>query len=140
MAKFLKESEYNSLKGKADNFDMIVQSIIKANEGLKPEDITPQMITDAFNDGLADSGIQEQLNTANERIKTLETENATIPTLQEQIKNLQGSAAEDPVDIASKEEANSKPQDLATYCSKADVSSLDMIGFLEKEGLNYTRK
>jgi len=135
MAKFLKKSEYDSLKAKADNYDLIVDSIVKTNEELKPEDITPQIIVDAFTESQTESSVQDELDKANGRIKELETENSTIPQLQEQIKNLKGVAAEQPGAISSKSEVGAEPKTLADFGKENAGNTQAILGELKKEGL-----
>lgn len=135
MGKFLKESTYEALKAKADSYDLIVSSVVKTNEEIKPEDVTSQMIVDAFNESHADSSIQDELDKANERIKELETENSTIPQLQEQIKNLKGSAAEPPAGISSKSEVGADPQTLADFGKENAGNTQAILEKLQTEGL-----
>ena len=106
MGKFLTNSEFDALKMKADNYDAIVNSIIKSNDQIKAEEVTPEFINSALatssDEGVSAEKIQElegtiesltkerdELKSANETLTSdLDSEKSTNSTLQSEVDEL----------------------------------------------------
>jgi hypothetical protein len=132
MPKILKDSEYTSLKLKADNYDAIVAEIVKANSNLTSEEITPEVITEAIskeNEPNADiqaklTDMETQLKTANVRITELETENA----------NLKESAGEQPAGVKTKSEMTGEKESLKEFADKNAGDTQAILAKAKEEG------
>lgn len=74
---WLSKDEFEKLTGKATQHDAIVASILKVNEGMKAEDVTPEFI--------------QQVITASENVKSDDTLSTQITDLESKIETLNGT-------------------------------------------------
>ena len=85
MAKFfLSPSEHSMLKQKSANYDAVVQAVLSITEGASAEDVTPEMIAELLNETASDAD-SKLLETATERITSLETEQSELLTMLDAI-------------------------------------------------------
>ena len=74
---WLSKDEFEKLTGKATQHDAIVASILKVNEGMKADDVTPEFI--------------QQVITAGENVKVDEVLSTKVTDLESKIETLNGT-------------------------------------------------
>ena len=135
MPKILRDSEYNSLKQKADNYDAVVTGIVAANDGLTAEEVTPEVITEAINaSGSEDNSteLQTQLDAAVERAETAESR---VTGLETENANLRGSAAGESAQVTTKVEPAGENETIAAFADSHAGDTAAIWEQAKKEGL-----
>ena len=126
MAKFLKQAEFDALTAKATNYDAIVSALVKNNEGLTLEEVTPALIVNALTSDNEDViNLTSQLQTSNERVIELETENNELRRLP----------AGTPAPISSDGEPKGEVDDLASFADKNAGDTVAIINRCKAEGI-----
>ncbi len=132
MPKFLTDSEYKTLKTRAENYDTVVKAIIESNEGIKAEDVTPELITQALTTERGD----QQLQTAHEKLqKEFNQLQSRNKELEEQNQNLLNSASDTPGKIISEGgEPTGNPVSLTDFANQNTDDPVAIIEQCKKEG------
>lgn len=126
MAIFVKDAELNALKVKANNYDTIVNALVKNNEGLTPEEVTSELIVNALTSDNEDViNLTSQLQTAGNRVIELEAEN-------KELRRLPGGT---PAPIASDGESKGEVEDLASFADKNAGDTVAILNRCEEEGI-----
>ena len=67
--KWLKDDAYNAMKQAADNWNKLLNQVLGDAPEMKVEEVTVEVLLEAFEKGSADAGLQEQLATAQNELK-----------------------------------------------------------------------
>lgn len=135
--KYLKDETFNDLKSKADNFDKLAEKIIAANQDLKAEDITVEMLLEQLEQAADNSDAKEELTSANQTIEaqkqTIAEKDQEISTLQIEVTELKKTGDGNPSGIDKDDELNSKDETPEEYC--ANHSFAQNVAYLKKKGI-----
>ena len=88
--KWLKDDSYNAMKQAADNWDKLLNKVLGDNPDMKAEDVTVDQLLDSIESTGNTSDLQEQLSTAQEKLKEKDT---LIEQLQSDVAELKGTPA-----------------------------------------------
>ena len=134
MPKILKDSDYNSLKQKSDNYDTVVNAVVANNESLSADDVTPDVITQALNASAGDDSteLQTQLNAAIQRAETAESR---VSVLETENANLRGSAGADPAVVTTKSDPGAAPESIADFADSNAGNTAAILNRLKEDGL-----
>jgi len=123
---WLSKDEFEKLTGKSTKHDALVASILKVNEGMKADDVTPEFIEEAL--------------TASDNVKVDETLSAKVKDLESKVETLNGT-----VTTVTKERDDLKSENaelrqlpgaesVSTEKPKAEASAVqgnELVSFLE---------
>lgn len=152
---WLSKDEFEKLTGKATKHDALVASILKVNEGMKADDVTPEFIEEAFtaSDNVkVDATLSTKVTDLESEIKTL---NATVTTVtkerddfkselenvkteNENLRALPG--AESVVETTPKPKAEAGAQNLSSdqilvFAQKNPTDTAGIADLISKEGI-----
>lgn len=139
--KVLKDNQFNEMKAKADNFDLIVDSILQNSIDMNAEDVTAQSIIDALQadpvtEQPDESALQNQINQStaeNVRLKTeLDMANSRVAELQQQLDE---TPAEMPAAITSKGEPGGEGVSMAQFADKNAGDTHAILNKMKEEGI-----
>lgn len=137
--KFLNDKDYNAMKGKADNFDAIVEAIVKNGDNITNEDVNADTIIEAIqqeNQTEDHSDMLSQLKAANARVVELESEiktaKARISELEMELDEAPGA---EPAVISAKGEPSAEPLSIDQFANKNIGDTDAILAQAEKEGL-----
>lgn len=126
MAIFVKDAELNALRAKANNYDAIVNALVKNNEGLTPEEVTSELIVNALTSENEDVvNLTSRLETATNRVSELEAEN-------KELRRLPGGT---PAPISSSGEPKGEVEDLASFADKNAGDTVAILNRCVEEGI-----
>ena len=77
--KWLKDDSYNAMKQAADNWDKLLNKVLGDNPDMKAEDVTVDQLLDSIESTGNTSDLQEQLSTAQEKLKEKDTQSKSRP-------------------------------------------------------------
>lgn len=81
---FLSTSEHSMLKQKSADYDAVVQAVLSITEGVSAKDVTPEMIAELLTETMSEVDTKT-LETATQRITSLETEQSELLTMLDAI-------------------------------------------------------
>lgn len=129
--KFLQTSEYDSLTKAATAWSDLVSGILKDNPDMKTEEITAEQILSAMNEGGDSAGLQQQLETAQEDIKS---KDRTIEKLTSENAALKGTPAKSATGVKKDKEDSAGEPDIVAFAEKNDGDTLAIMEEAKKNG------
>ena len=134
--KWLKDDAYNAMKQAADNWNKLLNQVLGDAPEMKVEEVTVEVLLEAFEKGSADAGLQEQLATAQNELKQ---KNQQVEQLQSDLAELKGT----PVTKQSEAKVNNEPgagaEDIKDFAEKHDGDTLAIIAKAQEIGF-FTHK
>lgn len=145
---WIPKSDFEALTGKAGKYDAIVASILKTNEKMTADDVTPEFIQEALTagDGVkADETLSAKVTELQGKVDTLTSDVATITeerdALQskvEQLSELPG--AESVVETTAKPAAEAgasagSGDDILEFAKKNPTDTASIAAMISKEGI-----
>ncbi len=154
--KILSDSQFNTLKQKADDFDKIVNAMISSSEGVDAAEVTSDVIIEALNSAdHAGKTDEDQVETLKSQISTLtdgnnalaaeketllseketltsdlEKANARIQDLE---KEIDGTPAAEPAQISSTGDSHEE-QDIVKFAEKNLGNPIAVLDEMKKQG------
>ena len=134
--KWLKDDAYNAMKQAADNLNKLLNQVLGDAPEMKVEEVTVEVLLEAFEKGSADAGLQEQLATAQNELKQ---KNQQVEQLQSDLAELKGT----PVTKQSEAKVNNEPgagaEDIKDFAEKHDGDTLAIMAKAQETGF-FTHK
>ena len=134
--KWLKDDAYNAMKQAADNWNKLLNQVLGDAPEMKVEEVTVEVLLEAFEKGSADAGLQEQLATAQNELKQ---KNKQVEQLQSDLAELKGT----PVTKQSEAKVNNEPgagaEDIKDFAEKHDGDTLAIMAKAQETGF-FTHK
>ena len=134
--KWLKDDAYNAMKQAADNWNKLLNQVLGDAPEMKVEEVTVEVLLEAFEKGSADAGLQEQLATAQNELKQ---KNQQVEQLQSDLAELKGT----PVTKQSEAKVNNEPgagaEDIKDFAEKHDGDTLAIMANAQETGF-FTHK
>lgn len=134
--KWLKDDAYNAMKQAADNWNKLLNQVLGDAPEMKVEEVTVEVLLEAFEIGSADAGLQEQLATAQNELKQ---KNQQVEQLQSDLAELKGT----PVTKQSEAKVNNEPgagaEDIKDFAEKHDGDTLAIMAKAQETGF-FTHK
>ena len=134
--KWLKDDAYNAMKQAADNWNKLLNQVLGDAPEMKVEEVTVEVLLEAFEKGSADAGLQEQLATAQNELKQ---KNQQVEQLQSDLAELKGT----PVIKQSEAKVNNEPgagaEDIKDFAEKHDGDTLAIMAKAQETGF-FTHK
>ncbi|WP_455787687.1 peptidase S49 [Parabacteroides goldsteinii] len=134
--KWLKDDAYNAMKQAADNWNKLLNQVLGDDPEMKVEEVTVEVLLEAFEKGSADAGLQEQLATAQNELKQ---KNQQVEQLQSDLAELKGT----PVTKQSEAKVNNEPgagaEDIKDFAEKHDGDTLAIMAKAQETGF-FTHK
>ena len=134
--KWLKDDAYNAMKQAADNWNKLLNQVLGDAPEMKVEEVTVEVLLEAFEKGSADAGLQEQLATAQNELKQ---KNQQVEQLQSDLAELKGT----PVTKQSEAKVNNEPgagaEDIKDCAEKHDGDTLAIMAKAQETGF-FTHK
>ena len=134
--KWLKDDAYNAMKQAADNWNKLLNQVLGDAPEMKVEEVTVEVLLEAFEKGSADAGLQEQLATAQNELKQ---KNQQVEQLQSDLAELKGT----PVTKQSEAMVNNEPgagaEDIKDFAEKHDGDTLAIMAKAQETGF-FTHK
>lgn len=134
--KWLKDDAYNAMKQAADNWNKLLNQVLGDAPEMKVEEVTVEVLFEAFEKGSADAGLQEQLATAQNELKQ---KNQQVEQLQSDLAELKGT----PVTKQSEAKVNNEPgagaEDIKDFAEKHDGDTLAIMAKAQETGF-FTHK
>ena len=134
--KWLKDDAYNAMKQAADNWNKLLNQVLGDAPEMKVEEVTVEVLLEAFEKGSADAGLQEQLATAQNELKQ---KNQQVEQLQSDLAELKGT----PVTKQSEAKDNNEPgagaEDIKDFAEKHDGDTLAIMAKAQETGF-FTHK
>ena len=134
--KWLKDDAYNAMKQAADNWNKLLNQVLGDAPEMKVEEVTVEVLLEAFEKGSADAGLQEQLATAQNELKQ---KNQQVEQLQSDLAELKGT----PVTKQSEAKVNNEPvagaEDIKDFAEKHDGDTLAIMAKAQETGF-FTHK
>ena len=134
--KWLKDDAYNAMKQAADNWNKLLNQVLGDAPEMKVEEVTVEVLLEAFEKGSADAGLQEQLATAQNDFKQ---KNQQVEQLQSDLAELKGT----PVTKQSEAKVNNEPgagaEDIKDFAEKHDGDTLAIMAKAQETGF-FTHK
>jgi Zn-dependent M16 (insulinase) family peptidase len=126
--KWLKDDSYNAMKQAADNWDKLLNKVLGDNPDMKAEDVTVDQLLDSTGNT---SDLQEQLSTAQEKLKEKDTQ---IEQLQSDVAELKGTPAGKKPEAKVKQEPTAETGDIKDFADKHEDDTLAIMAEAEKTG------
>lgn len=134
--KWLKDDAYNAMKQAADNWNKLLNQVLGDAPEMKVEEVTVEVLLEAFEKGSADAGLQEQLAIAQNELKQ---KNQQVEQLQSDLAELKGT----PVTKQSEAKVNNEPgagaEDIKDFAEKHDGDTLAIMAKALETGF-FTHK
>ena len=134
--KWLKDDAYNAMKQAADNWNKLLNQVLGDAPEMKVEEVTVEVLLEAFEKGSADAGLQGQLATAQNELKQ---KNQQVEQLQSDLAELKGT----PVTKQSEAKVNNEPgagaEDIKDFAEKHDGDTLAIMAKAQETGF-FTHK
>ena len=134
--KWLKDDAYNAMKQAADNWNKLLNQVLGDAPEMKVEEVTVEVLLEAFEKGSADAGLQEQLVTAQNELKQ---KNQQVEQLQSDLAELKGT----PVTKQSEAKVHNEPgagaEDIKDFAEKHDGDTLAIMAKAQETGF-FTHK
>ena len=140
MTKILSTAAYNVLKGKADNFDAVVNAVVASNDGVAAEDVTLETIQAAIsNDDVSES--TERVTELVASVETLTTKVTELTTERDSLKteNVALAALPGAASVIQTPQADANADDSAdsmvAFADKHKGDTLAIAAEMQKRGL-----
>lgn len=124
--KWLKDESYNAMKQAADNWNKLLNQVLGDNPDMKAEDVTVEGLLEAIENGNADTGLQEQLTTAQDELKQKDLQ---IEKLQSDVAELKGTPVGKQTEVKVDKEPGADAEDIKDF---ADKNSDDTLAIMAK--------
>lgn len=124
--KWLKDDSYNAMKQAADNWDKLLNKVLGDTE-----DVTVDQLLDSIESTGNTSDLQEQLSTAQEKLKEKDTQ---IEQLQSDVAELKGTPAGKKPEAKVKQEPTAETGDIKDFADKHEDDTLAIMAEAEKTG------
>ena len=135
MPKILSDAAYLALKGKADNFDAVVNSVVASNEGLTAEEVNLEIIQTAITTEVVDNVSTERITQLEASVTALTTERDTLKTENGELMKLPGAKSAIVIpeaDTTTDDGADS----MLTFAQKHKGDTFAIATEMKKRGLN----
>ena len=124
--KWLKDDSYNAMKQAADNWDKLLNKVLGDNPDMKVD-----QLLDSIESAGNTSDLQEQLSTAQEKLKEKDT---LIEQLQSDVAELKGTPAGKKPEAKVKQEPTAETGDIKDFADKHEDDTLAIMAEAEKTG------
>lgn len=128
--KWLKDDAYNAMKQAADNWNKLLNQVLGDTPEMKTEEVTVEVLLDAFEKGSADAGVQEQLATAKDELKQKELQ---IEKLQSDLAELKGAPVTKKPETKVDNELGAGAEDIKDFAAK-NSDSLAIMAEAQRTG------
>lgn len=129
--KWLKDESYNAMKQAADNWNKLLNQVLGDNPDMKAEDVTVESLLEAIESGNAESGVQEQLTTAQNELKQKDQK---IEELQSTVTELKGTPVGKKPETKVEGEPGSKAEDIKDFAAKNSEDTLSIMAKARETG------
>lgn len=128
--KWLKDDAYNAMKQAADNWNKLINQVLGDTPEMKEEEVTVEVLLDAFEKGGTDAGLQEQLATAKDELKQ---KNQQIEQLQSDLAELKGTPVTKQPEAKVDNELGAGTEDIKDFAAK-NSDTLAIMAEAQKTG------
>lgn len=134
--KWLKDDAYNAMKQAADNWNKLLNQVLGDAPEMKVEEVTVEVLLEAFEKGSADAGLQEQLATAQNELKQ---KNQQVEQLQSDLAELKGTPVTKQSEAKVNNEQGAGAEDIKDFAEKHDGDTLAIMAKAQETGF-FTHK
>lgn len=134
--KWLKEDAYNAMKQAADNWNKLLNQVLGDAPEMKVEEVTVEVLLDAFEKGSADAGLQEQLTTAQNELKLKKQQ---VEQLQSDLAELKGTPVTKQSEAKIDNEPGAGAEDIKDFAEKHNGETLAIMAKAQETGF-FTHK
>lgn len=145
---WIPKSDFEALTGKAGKYDAIVASILKSNEKMTADDVTPEFIQEALTAGdevKADEELSAKVNDLQGKVDTLTSDVANVTKerddLQSEVKQLRElPGAESVVETTARPKAEAgaiagSGDEILDFAKKNPTDTASIAAMISKEGI-----
>lgn len=129
--KWLKDESYNAMKQAADNWNKLLNQVMGDNPDMKAGDVTVESLMESIENGSAETGLQEQLTTAQSELTKKDEQ---IESLQSDIAELKGTPVVKKPEAKVEKEPAATEADIKDFAEKHDGDTLAIMAEAEKTG------
>lgn len=130
--KWLKDDAYNAMKQAADNWNKLLNQVLGDAPEMKVEEVTVEVLLEAFEKGSADAGLQEQLATAQNELKQ---KNQQVEQLQSDLAELKGTP------VTKQSEArlimNREPEQRTSKTLRKSTTEIRLLSWLKRRKQDF---
>ena len=134
--KWLKDDAYNAMKQAADNWNKLLNQVLGDAPEMKVEEVTVEVLLEAFEKGSAEAGLQEQLTTAQNELKL---KNQQVEKLQSDLAELKGTPVTKQSEAKVDNELGAGAEDIKDFAEKHDGETLAIMAKAQETGF-FTHK
>lgn len=134
--KWLKDDAYNAMKQAADNWNKLLNQVLGDAPEMKVEEVTVEVLLEAFEKGSAETGLQEQLTTAQNELKL---KNQQVEQLQSDLAELKGTPVTKQSEAKVDNELGAGAEDIKDFAEKHDGETLAIMAKAQETGF-FTHK
>lgn len=134
--KWLKDDAYNAMKQAADNWNKLLNQVLGDAPEMKVEEVTVEVLLEAFEKGSAEAGLQEQLTTAQNELKL---KNQQVKQLQSDLAELKGTPVTKQSEAKVDNELGAGAEDIKDFAEKHDGETLAIMAKAQETGF-FTHK
>ncbi|WP_337941434.1 peptidase S49 [Parabacteroides sp.] len=134
--KWLKDDAYNAMKQAADNWNKLLNQVLGDAPEMKVEEVTVEVLLEAFEKGSAEAGLQEQLTTAQNELKL---KNQQVEQLQSDLAELKGTPVTKQSEAKVDNELGAGAEDIKDFAEKHDGETLAIMAKAQETGF-FTHK
>lgn len=129
--KWLKDESYNAMKQAADNWNKLLNQVMGDNPDMKAEDVTVESLMESIENGSAETGLQEQLTTAQDELTKKDEQ---IEQLQSDIAELKGTPVVKKPEAKVDNEPGADAEDIKDFADKHEGDTLAIMAKAKEEG------
>lgn len=134
--KWLKDDAYNAMKQAADNWNKLLNQVLGDAPEMKVEEVTVEVLLEAFEKGSAEAGLQEQLTTAQNELKL---KNQQVEQLQSDLAEPKGTPVTKQSEAKVDNELGAGAEDIKDFAEKHDGETLAIMAKAQETGF-FTHK
>lgn len=134
--KWLKDDAYNAMKQAADNWNKLLNQVLGDAPEMKVEEVTVEVLLEAFEKGSAEAGLQEQLTTAQNELKL---KNQQVEQLQSDLAELKGTPVTKQSEAKIDNEPGAGAEDIKDFAEKHNGETLAIMAKAQETGF-FTHK
>lgn len=134
--KWLKDDAYNAMKQAADNWNKLLNQVLGDAPEMKVEEVTVEVLLEAFEKGSEEAGLQEQLTTAQNELKL---KNQQVEQLQSDLAELKGTPVTKQSEAKVDNELGAGAEDIKDFAEKHDGETLAIMAKAQETGF-FTHK
>ena len=134
--KWLKDDAYNAMKQAADNWNKLLNQVLGDAPEMKVEEVTVEVLLEAFEKGSAEAGLQEQLTTAQNELKLKKQQ---VEQLQSDLAELKGTPVTKQSEAKIDNEPGAGAEDIKDFAEKHNGETLAIMAKAQETGF-FTHK